>query len=107
MPDAPTNWDLQRLIERNHSDSREDILDLKTQVATQASHIAAELQRFVLREVYEAREAAMLARIGRLEEEAKTHRGQLRSAVYASVGSVVAAIATAIILAVILKGGKP
>lgn len=106
MADAPTNWDLQRLIERNHTDGREDILDLKTQVTNQANHIAAELQRFVLREVYEAREASMLARIGRLEEEAKTHRSQLRGAFYASLGSVVAAILTAIILAVIFKGGK-
>lgn len=109
MPDgAPTLWDLQRLIERNHTDSRDDIIDLKSQVARDAAALAAQMERFVLREVYEAREAAMLLRISNLEEAAKTSRTTVRNAVYASVASVFSTILAAIILAVIFKGGgKP
>lgn len=106
MADAPTLWDLQRLIERNHTDNREDILDLKAQGTRDSANIAAQMERFVLREVYEAREAGMLQRIHALEEAAKTARTSVRNAVYAACGSVFATILAAVILAVIFKGGK-
>jgi hypothetical protein len=104
---APTLWDLQRLIERNHTDSRDDIIDLKAQVARDAAALAAQMERFVLREVYEARESAMLQRISALEEAAKTSRTAVRNAVYAAAGSVIATVLAAVIMAVIFKGGKP
>jgi hypothetical protein len=107
VSDAPTLWDLQRLIERNHTDSRDDIIDLKAQVARDAAALAAQMERFVLREVYDAREAAMLLRIANLEDAAKASRTTVRGAVYAAGGSVIATILAAIILAVIFKGGKP
>lgn len=105
MPDAPTLWDLQRLIERNHNDSREDILDLKAQAARDSANLAAQLERFVLREVYEAREAAMLLRITNLEQQAKDARAAVRSATYAAIASVIATIVAAIIMGYLTKGG--
>lgn len=107
MSDAPTLWDLRQLIERNHTDSRDDIIDLKAQVTRDAASLAAQMERFVLREVYDAHKTAMLQRIDALEEAAKTSRTTVRNAVYAAGGSVFATILAAVILAVIFKGGKP
>lgn len=107
MADDPSLWDLQRLIERNHADAREDILDLKAQMARVAEQTDARFKEYVLREVADAREKSMLLRIGNLEEAAKTAKGQVRGAIMAAAGSVVATILAAIILSVILGGGKP
>lgn len=107
MPDEPSLWDLQRLIERNHADNREDILDLKTQVTRDAAAISAQMERYVLREVYDAHKAALLQRVVALEEAAKASRAAVRGAVYAAVASVVASVLASVILAVILNGGKP
>ena len=107
MADEPSLRELKSLIERNHADVREDYLDLKTQVARDATALSDKLQQFVLKEVFEAKEAAMLQRIAALEESAKTSRGQVRGAVMAAAGSVIATIIAAIILSVILGGGKP
>jgi hypothetical protein len=104
--EQPSLRELRNLIERNHADVREDYLDLKTQVARDMSSVLGQMQQFVLREVFEAKETSMLQRIASLEEAAKTARGQVRGAVMAAAGSVVATIITAIILSVIL-GGKP
>ena len=107
MPDAPTLWDLQRLIERNHADTRDDIVDLKAQIAHQSQQNAAQFERYVLREVYEAREAALLRRVEGLEQQQKDSKAAVRNATYAAVASVIATVLAAVILAVILKGGKP
>lgn len=107
MADAPTLWDLQRLIERNHGDSRDDILDLKLQITRDSERNAAQFERYLLREVYDARETAMLQRIANLEDAAKSSRTAVRGALYAAVGSVIATILAAVVLAVVFKGGKP
>lgn len=106
MADEPSLRELKSLIERNHADVRDDYLDLKTQVARDSAALADRLQQFLLKEVFEAKESAMLQRIGALEEAAKTSRAQVRVAVMAAVGSVVATVLAAIILAAIY-GGKP
>jgi hypothetical protein len=104
--EQPSLWDLQRLIERNHADSREDILDLKAQMARGVEQTDARFKEYVLREVFDAREKSMLLRIGNLEETSRTSRTQVRGAIMAAAGSVLATIIAAIILTVIL-GGKP
>ena len=105
--EQPSLRELKALIERNHADVREDYLDLKTQVARDATALSDKLQQFVLKEVFEAKEKAMLQRLEALEEAAKTSRGQVRVAVMAAVGSVVAAVLTAVILAAVFGGAKP
>lgn len=107
MPNDPSLWEIQRIVERNHAETRDDIVDLKAQVTRDTAQLAAQLERFVLREVYEAREAAMLQRINVLEESAKASRSAVRGALYAAVGSVIATILATVILGVIFKGGKP
>lgn len=107
MADEPSLRELKSLIERNHADVREDYLDLKAQVARDATTLAEKLQQFVLKEVFEAKEAAMLQRIITLEDSAKTARGQNRAAIMTAVGSVIATVLAAIILTAILGGGKP
>ena len=107
MADEPSLRELKNLIERNHADAREDYIDLKAQVARDMANVLNQMQQFLLREVFEAKEAAMLQRIATLEEAAKTARQQVRGAVMAAVGSIVATILAAIILSVLLKGGKP
>jgi hypothetical protein len=107
VPDEPTLRQLKELIERNHADARDDYLDLKAQVARAAEKNDEKFKLYLLREVFDAKEAAMLQRIGVLEESARTVRTQVRGAIMASAGSVIAGILIAIILSVILKGGKP
>lgn len=102
----PSLWDLQRLIERNHADSREDILDLKSQMVRASEQTDQRFKLYVLREVADAKEASMLLRVAALEEAAKTAKTQNRAALMTAVGSVIAAVLTAIILSVVL-GGKP
>lgn len=102
MIDEAMFRELKGLIERNHTDSRDDLLDVKAQI----EKIAAQFERYVLREVYDARETAMLQRISNLEEAAKTSRTTVRNAVYAAGASVFATVLATIILAVIFKGGK-
>ncbi|MGI5418648.1 hypothetical protein [Actinomadura luteofluorescens] len=110
----PSLWDLQRLIERNHQDSREDILDLKSQLARSTADTDEKFRLYLLREVFEAKEAAhaareqaMLQRIGVLEEGRKSDKSQIRGAIVTAVASVVATIVAAVLLAAILGGGKP
>lgn len=106
--EQPSLWDLQRLIERNHADSREDILDIKNQMSRSVEQTDARFRLYLLREVFDAREASMLLRISNLEDAAKTAKTQVRGAIMASAGSVVAGILIAIILSVVLGGGgKP
>jgi hypothetical protein len=105
MADEPSLRELKNLIERNHADVRDDYLDLKTQVARDSTDLADKLRQFVLKEVFEAKESAMLQRIIALEENAKTSRAQVRVAVLAAVASVIATVLAAVILAAI--GGKP
>jgi hypothetical protein len=112
--EQPSLWDLQRLIERNHADAREDILDLKTQLARSTADTEEKFRLYLLREVFEAkeaareaREAAMVQRIGVLEEGRKSDKSQIRGAIMTAAGSVVATIIAAVILAAILGGGKP
>lgn len=106
MPNEPSNGELQRLIERNHAENRDDILDLKTQVARDATINAQQMQQFVLRDVYAVEMAAMRERVARLEKEAESARAAVRGAIYAAVGSVLASIIAGVVLAMILKGGK-
>lgn len=60
MADEPSNGELQRLIERNHLEVREDYLAIK-----------GELSQFVLREVYNSDERARNARFDAIEAEQK------------------------------------
>jgi hypothetical protein len=55
VADEPTNRELENLIKRNHADSREAMADLK-------NHVDAQFRLYLLREVYEAREAAAALR---------------------------------------------
>lgn len=58
MADEPSNGELQRLIERNHLEVREDY-----------AGILARLDQFVLREVYNSDERARVARFEAIEKE--------------------------------------
>jgi hypothetical protein len=60
MADEPSNGELQRLIERNHLEVREDY-----------QGIIARLDQFVLREVYASDERARNARFDAIEAEQK------------------------------------
>lgn len=60
MAYEPSLGELERLIERNHMEVREDILAVKS-----------ELSRLVLREVYQSDEARRSARFEAIEAELK------------------------------------
>lgn len=113
MADEPSMWDLQHLIERNHADGKEDIADLKAQLARDTAHITSQLDRYLPREVYNAREETRTAtqnasdrRIGLLEEDAKDTRRRASTAFYAAVGAIISGIVVGVALVVIM-GGKP
>lgn len=101
MADEPSPSELKRIIERNHSDSRDDYLDLKAQLTQTTQTLSTQLERYVLLAVYMAEQRAQDDRIRRLEDsETATKRGN-RSAVLAAVASFVAAIAVVIVTAAI------
>lgn len=113
MADEPSLWDLQRLIERNHADNKDDIADLKAQNARDTERIAKQLERYLPREVYNAREETRTAtqnatdrRVASLEEDAKDTRRRASTAFYAAIGAIISGIVVGVALVVIL-GGNP
>jgi hypothetical protein len=101
----PTLWELKNIIERNYAETREDIIDLKAQVARDSQNYAVQLERYVLAAVYEAQRSAMLDRIARLEQQAESARAAVRAALYAAAASVVASLIVAVITTTVLRRG--
>lgn len=101
MPSEPSLWELKNIIERNYSEAREDIIDLKAQIARDSQQHAAQLERYVLMAVYEAQRSAMADRIKRLEDQQEAARAAIRGAMYAAAASVVASIIVAIVTTVL------
>lgn len=107
-PYEPSNRALEALINRNHADNREDILDLKTQVTRDLANLVAQLQQYVLKEVYEAdrralaaREQAVADRFARNEAQAEADRREAaehhktnRTLFWSVAGLVIAAVIT-------------
>jgi hypothetical protein len=90
MADEPGNGELARKIEDFRRDVRDDF-----------QAITSQLNQFVLREVYASDKRALEERLARMERESEGARGAARSAIYACIATIVAAIA----VAVLVKGG--
>jgi hypothetical protein len=100
VADDVANWELRaikHLIERNHADTREDILDLKTQQAQFMAQINSQLDRYLPREVHQVKEDAQDQRIKALEDERADTRRASRTASLSAVVAIVAAIATVVL----------
>ncbi len=100
MADEPANWErreLKNLIERNHADTREDILDLKAQLTQFMAQINTRLDRYLLREVYQVKQEAQDRRIQALEDERADNRRATRAAFLSAVVAVLVAIATVVL----------
>jgi hypothetical protein len=119
MPDRPPEsrepslWDILRLIERNHADNQNDILELKALIAEIRADSAIQLEKYLPREVYLAKEelrmrtdASQDRRIDVIEEEMRQARARTSTAIWTAIASVIATVLAAIILYAIL-GGKP
>lgn len=78
---------------------------MQTNHARDLQSLVAQMERFVLREVYEAREAALAERLRRLEDEAERDRQIVRTAMWAGVSAVIAAIIGTILQVALAKGG--
>lgn len=105
MSEGPSLGELERLVERNHTEFREDILDLKTALAASAQAMAAQMERFVLREVYDTHRQALEARVKDLEDGAEANRAHARTAIYTAIAAVVGAVVSAIVQALLYHGG--
>lgn len=119
MADEPSNRELENLIKRNHADNRDDVLDLKTQLTREVSTLVAQLQQYVLREVYDAdkralaaREQAIHARFARLEadaeidrREAASHHRTNRTLFWTVAGGMLAAVVTVVLTTWTAHGG--
>ena len=90
MADEPGNGELARKIEDFRRDVRDDFQAITNQ-----------LNQFVLREVYLADKRALEERLARMERESEAARAAARNALYACLGTIVAAI----VVAVLVKGG--
>jgi hypothetical protein len=116
----PSMAELGRTLERNHQETSSRIADLRAQNADQKAQSARDLQtivermeRFVLQAVYEADKRAtaisqqnMNDRLDRIEGELTTTRHGNRTAFWAAVGAVVAAIAGAALAYLLARGVK-
>lgn len=90
MADEPGNGELARKIEDFRRDVRDDFQAITNQ-----------LTQFVLREVYTSDKRALEERLARMERESEAARSAARNALYACLGTIVAAI----VVAVLVKGG--
>lgn len=102
--EPPSLWDIQHAIERNYTDSKEDILDLKAQLSRQQEMIEMRFNQYLLKAVYDAEKKASDDRIKILESEVTTARNRAIAAVYTGLASAAAAIIAGIVLAVVLGG---
>jgi hypothetical protein len=100
VADDPSLGELGRKIE----DFRRDVRDDFSHISTRFDKVDERLERFVLKEVFEAYKAAQAERLGRLEREQETSRNAARAAIYAAVGSIVATVLAAILLSQVLRG---
>lgn len=93
MADEPSNGELQRLIERNHLEVREDY-----------AGILARLDQFVLREVYASDERRRDVRFEAIEKElARTSRNRTLMATLA-VSAFIAPFIVGVIVFLVTKG---
>lgn len=117
--ESPSNRQLESLINRNHADNREDILDLKTQVTRDIANLIAQLQQYVLKEVYEADKRALAARqeavddrFARNEQQAEADRAAAadhhktnRTLFWGGAAAVIAAVVTVVLTTWTAHGG--
>lgn len=101
MPNEPTLWELQRLIERNHAEDRDGFTRLNTR-----------LDHYVHRDVYDADKRTLAAELhhlrsqqARIEAEQQQARDSARNAWRLALTSFVAPIVVAVVLAWVLRGG--
>lgn len=109
--DEPTNWELRRAFEHNHQETASAILDVKSQIASNHQIIVNEMARYLLKEVYEARERAHeeririeSARVDRIEGERHEDRRHSKNAWWMGIGAIAAAVIGSVVLAYLTKG---
>lgn len=113
--EQPSPRELHQLIERNHKDLVSDLRDMQTQHSAAIQTLIAQMQQYVLREVYHAEQTAQSERIVRLEKQGETDRERAateahsarqtsRMALLTSIGTFLAALAVAAVSAW-LRGG--
>lgn len=119
VDESPSNRQLEALINRNHADNREDILDLKTQFTRELGNLVAQLQQYVLKEVYDAdrraqaaREQAIEDRFKRNEQQAEADRASAadhhktnRTLFWGGAAAVIAAVVTVVLTTWTAHGG--
>lgn len=95
MVNDPSNGELQRLIERNHLEVREDY-----------QGILNRLDQFVLREVYASDELRRIARFEAIEAELKRTSSSRALVGTLLITAFIAPIVTGVIVYLVLKGLK-
>ncbi|MBC6458432.1 hypothetical protein [Actinomadura sp. HBU206391] len=93
MADEPSNGELQRLIERNHLEVRDDY-----------AGILARLDQFVLREVYLADERRRDTRFETIEEELKRARSTRALMATLAVTAFIAPIVVGVVVWLVTRG---
>lgn len=95
MVDEPSNGELQRLIERNHLEVREDYLAIK-----------GELSQFVLREVYNSDEERRNQRFVAIENEQKRTANTRVLMATLAVTAFIGPLVTGVIVFLVTQGLK-
>jgi len=110
VSDEPTPSELKRLIERNHTDNRELVVELRAQLTGAVQQISGQMRDYVTRELYAVELAAVRAELKEARADALEAKEELtsvrrgnRSAQLAAISAIVAGVIVAIILGV-LKG---
>jgi hypothetical protein len=93
VADEPSNGELQRLIERNHLEVRDDY-----------AGILARLDQFVLREVYLADERRRDNRFEGIEEELKRWRSTRALIATLAVSAFIAPIVVGVVVYLVTRG---
>lgn len=96
MPDEPTLWELSRLITRVETGLREDIGEVRQQIAA---------LKFVDQGVWEAEKRAIGERQTRNEERLKNLEERGRRAIVLAISAFVAPLAVALVLYLVV--GSP
>lgn len=111
MSDEPTNGELKRLMERDHSETASSIAKLEThttssiakletQMAVAIQGWTAQLRDYVLKEVWATERDAQRKQLDEVKDEVTSARRRAANAVWAAGGTLVCSIAV-----VVFKGG--
>jgi uncharacterized protein with PIN domain len=100
VADEPSNGELKRLMERDHSETASAIAKLETQLGVALQQLSLQFKDYVLKEVWTTERDAQREQLKEVKDEVTSARRRAANAVWAAVGTLLTSLAL-----IAFKGG--